>query len=542
MCENTYVNIQTGVALDMSSLIGNNDNIALKVTPEIWMYWDFHKNSDVDIYTLTKGSSKKYWWYCEKCDDSYPQAMNKKVIGRGCSICRGYYCTSKNSFGGKFPELSKEWHPTKNGNLTPYDVSYGSGTKVWWKCSKCNNDYNVSIDKKTSQNAKCPYCRGLKVNFSNNLKFTHQKLVEMWDYEKNIDINPEQFVKGSKVKVYWKCKVCGDETFTMISNKSGCAVCAGQKVIKGLNDINTTDPELANLLLNSEDRYKLAKYSNVNVDWRCNICDSIIRNKKVSDVSKNRFKCPVCTDCLSFGEKVIYGLLKSLGVRFEYEKAFKWSNKRRFDFFCIDYSLIIEVHGEQHYNGSFSKVGGRTLQEEQENDNYKKNLALKNGITHYVELKSDSLDLVQLKHEIKNSSLINIFNIDDIFLEEFKIDVNNSLIHDCWHLWNNTDYGVMKIAEKLMLSKSVIRKYLLLGNELGKCKYSVNNKYDRIKRKVVKMTMNWKFIKCYDSLVAASKDIEGRLLSNSIDVNKSYKGYRWMYKDDYEKQYNKIDE
>lgn len=411
MCENTYVNIQTGKELNMDSLNELKDNVALKICPEIWTFWDFNKNSNIDVFKLTKGSSKKYWWYCEKCDDSYPQAINKKVIGRGCSICKGYYCTPKNSFGGKFPEIAEEWHPTLNGSLTPFDVSYGSGMKVWWKCSKCYNNYDTSIDKKTSQNAKCPYCRGLRVNSSNNLKTTHPELAEMWDYEKNVHTKPEQFVKGSRVKVHWKCSLCGDETFTSISNKIGCAVCAGQKIIRGLNDINTTNPDLASLLLNSEDKYTLAKFSNVNVDWKCNICGEIIKSKKVSDISKNGFKCPTCSDGLSFGEKVIYRLLKSIDISFEYEKAFPWSKKRRFDFYCEEHSLIIEVHGEQHYNGSFSKIGGRTLKEEQNNDSFKRNLAIKNGIENYIELKSDSLDLVKLKSEIKKSKLMSLLNI-----------------------------------------------------------------------------------------------------------------------------------
>ena len=34
------------------------------------------------------------------------------------------------------PDLVKEWHPTMNGEITPFDVSYGSAKKVWWKCAK----------------------------------------------------------------------------------------------------------------------------------------------------------------------------------------------------------------------------------------------------------------------------------------------------------------------------------------------------------------------------------------------------------------------
>ncbi|MGA9112116.1 MAG: zinc-ribbon domain-containing protein, partial [Smithella sp.] len=34
--------------------------------------------------------------------------------------------------------IAREWHPTKNGSLTPSDVSVGSNRKVWWLCSKCH--------------------------------------------------------------------------------------------------------------------------------------------------------------------------------------------------------------------------------------------------------------------------------------------------------------------------------------------------------------------------------------------------------------------
>jgi hypothetical protein len=30
--------------------------------------------------------------------------------------------------------LPREWHPTKNDDLTPADVAAGSNKKFWWKC------------------------------------------------------------------------------------------------------------------------------------------------------------------------------------------------------------------------------------------------------------------------------------------------------------------------------------------------------------------------------------------------------------------------
>ena len=42
-----------------------------------------------------------------------------------------------------YPELVKEWHPTKNGDLTPKDVTHGSSKKIWWLCSKGHSHYST---------------------------------------------------------------------------------------------------------------------------------------------------------------------------------------------------------------------------------------------------------------------------------------------------------------------------------------------------------------------------------------------------------------
>ena len=47
----------------------------------------------------------------------------------------------KKSFADKFPEIAKQWHPTKNGDLKPSDVTVGSGKSVYWICP--NNPEHV---------------------------------------------------------------------------------------------------------------------------------------------------------------------------------------------------------------------------------------------------------------------------------------------------------------------------------------------------------------------------------------------------------------
>lgn len=38
----------------------------------------------------------------------------------------------ENSLGYLYPESIDEWHPAKNGDLTPHGVSRGSGEKFWF--------------------------------------------------------------------------------------------------------------------------------------------------------------------------------------------------------------------------------------------------------------------------------------------------------------------------------------------------------------------------------------------------------------------------
>lgn len=60
------------------------------------------------------------------------------------------------------PELSKQWHPTKNGILTPFNTSYGSTLKVWWKC-ELGHEWQCWINNRARLNIGCPFCSNRKV-------------------------------------------------------------------------------------------------------------------------------------------------------------------------------------------------------------------------------------------------------------------------------------------------------------------------------------------------------------------------------------------
>ncbi|MBR8644919.1 zinc-ribbon domain-containing protein [[Brevibacterium] frigoritolerans] len=61
--------------------------------------------------------------------------------------------------------MAKEWHPKLNGELTPYEVVFGSSERVWWQCQfdKSHTWQARVVDR---LNRGCPKCwKGQKTSF-----------------------------------------------------------------------------------------------------------------------------------------------------------------------------------------------------------------------------------------------------------------------------------------------------------------------------------------------------------------------------------------
>ena len=127
------------------------------------------------------------------------------------------------------PRLSKEWHPTQNGTLTPKDVTPFSYRKVWWVCNK-KHEWLTSISHR-SKGSGCPYCSGRTACDDNCLQTLKPELAKEWHLRKNYNLTPKDVTLSSNKKVWW---ICGKdhEWVAMIrsrSNGSGCPFCAGQR-------------------------------------------------------------------------------------------------------------------------------------------------------------------------------------------------------------------------------------------------------------------------------------------------------------------------
>jgi len=443
------------------------------------------------------------------------------------------------------PLLFAEWDFEKNSELDfdIYRMTKASAKKVWWICPKCKSSYDMAVhNKKNGKN--CPYCRGLKANYTNSLSSLRPDIADQWHPIKNKK-TPHEYVLFSHTKVWWLGD-CGHEWEAMIKdrckeNGTNCPICSNNELLLGFNDMWTTNPELASLLLNPEDGFKFQQSSGKKLDWKCSRCGNIIKNKSPNNTVKQGLSCAICDDNVSYAEKIIYGILLNSDINFVFNKGFSWSNNKRYDFYLIDYDCIIEAHGIQHYiETNFSIRNNKTIEDEMKNDKYKRELALKNKIKKYIEIDCRKSELEFIKHNIVNSELFDLLN-GNLNFNTDNIKVNSSLKIEAWDLWNTGEYLIKDISEKLKVDRTTITRYLKIGNDLGKCNYVVSKKY-RPPTSVVKLSLDGEFMKVYKTISHANDDLNTKNhigLVNACDKKGGiFKGFKWMYYEEFLEQQN----
>ena len=212
------------------------------------------------------------------------------------------------------PELSKSWHPTKNGDITPDDVWSDLSLEVWWKCPRCGREWQERIQRRAIVGRGCAGCSGKAVvpGF-NDVATVNPDILREWDYELNNAINlyPTKITKGSHAMVNWKCKE-GHRWAAEMNNRSkgqSCPYCSHRKVLSGFNDLATTHPELVasewDWELNEADGILPSLVfagSSKKCWWKCHVCGFSHEAQIVHKTQKNKTNCPVCS-----GRKTIAG-------------------------------------------------------------------------------------------------------------------------------------------------------------------------------------------------------------------------------------------
>lgn len=251
----TWANISRGqdCACCHGMQVGLSNCLATK-NSELSQEWHPTKNESLTPYDVTCNSGKKVWWICDKGHEWETTVANRNK-GKGCPFCAGQKVCLDNCLANTNLRLTQEWHPIKNGTLTPYCITGGSNKYIWWKCEN-GHEWRDTLNHRSS-GRNCPYCEGRFPTDENNLFVVNPTLCEEWNYIKNFK-NPSEYCPNSSKRVWWKCKCCTYEWEATITNRNrgrGCPQCNKSKGearidtyldIKGI--VNIPQKEFPNLL------------------------------------------------------------------------------------------------------------------------------------------------------------------------------------------------------------------------------------------------------------------------------------------------------
>ena len=335
------------------AVTGKNDLQA--INPTLAKEWNYEKNNGLTPEDVMPNSGQKVWWKCNKGHEWQAKICNRN-LGNGCPVCGSERRTSfpeyaivyyLNKYGLEVIHSYREkgyeldvYIPTKkiaieydggiwHKNRTKKDLEKNQqcekdGIKLYRLREELSplNDSSIDCVVKKGQKDLSTILEevlseiigtSIDVNLERDgiaienlreyaekegsLLFSNPEIAKEWNYEKNANLKPEHFTPNSNKKVWWKCSL-GHEWQAVIYHRNkgiGCPYCAGKKVLKGFNDLQTFNPVLA-----KEWNYKknndltpadVTPNSNKKVWWKCSNgheWQAIISNRN------NGRGCPEC--------------------------------------------------------------------------------------------------------------------------------------------------------------------------------------------------------------------------------------------------------
>jgi hypothetical protein len=232
--------------------------------PDLAREWHSSKNgSTLTPFTVTCGTHLKVWWQhfdiTANLTHEWTSTIANRFYGNGCAICSGHQIqVGVNDLATIRPDVARNWHAIKNGNLLPTMVTVGKSKKVWWqhyhrKTGKWH-EWRASIAHTTRTiGNSCAICDGKQVQVGiNDLATMRPNIARQWHSSKNGKITTQTITVSSGKDFWWehydrKTNKWHEWHDTVDHRKQGrgCAVCHGKQVQAGVNDLATIRPDIA---------------------------------------------------------------------------------------------------------------------------------------------------------------------------------------------------------------------------------------------------------------------------------------------------------
>lgn len=187
--------------------------------PELAAEWHPTLNGALMLDQFTTASTQPIWWQCPRFLAHVWQASIKSRYSKqsGCRRCQlalgSHHKTAfhERTLAAKSPLIAATWHPTKNGPITPHDVTFRSRYRAWWQCPvHAEHIWDTTVHDR--HRSGCPYCAGYRarqttprIRYQTNLLQSNPALAREWHATRNRNLQPAQFTAGSSVVVWWQC-------------------------------------------------------------------------------------------------------------------------------------------------------------------------------------------------------------------------------------------------------------------------------------------------------------------------------------------------
>lgn len=135
---------------------GTGDLVTLR--PDLAHQWHPTTNGELSPASVSPGSKRNVWWRDEHSHE-WKSTVKDRAQGHGCPYCSGRRAiVGKTDLASRRPDIAAEWHPTRNGELRPDQVTFGSSQSIWWACAE-GHEWETRVTYRTSaEGTGCPFC------------------------------------------------------------------------------------------------------------------------------------------------------------------------------------------------------------------------------------------------------------------------------------------------------------------------------------------------------------------------------------------------
>lgn len=171
--------------------------------PDVAALWHPTRNRPWSPETIDAHASRIVWWKCVHGHETKASVYHRTARALTCPKCNGRSFTLAEAF----PILCQQWDTTRNGSLTPDQVSMASRKHdIWWTCPYGHESYQKTAHQRTSQHQGCPICAEQRRQGHGNkqtLRRAFPRLADEWVKQLNGPIKRAK--ANDRRTLSWRC-------------------------------------------------------------------------------------------------------------------------------------------------------------------------------------------------------------------------------------------------------------------------------------------------------------------------------------------------